>query len=735
MTRHPSPADLPKLLLKPLSVYILILFGISAFYLLSRPIVAGDTDLWYHLNGGRYILEHQTIPRTSFFSFVTPPRQWVDYYWLFQVLVYSLYTTCGYYGLIALRAGLYFATAVLLFVFLLKGPKDRQSLPWCALLAALGGVILLPRAELVRPHLFSYLFIMSFLYICECRPQKAMVLPILAILWTNLHGIVYPVLLLVCGAYGLEAGRRCLRRKESCAREDRIVLAALALSMLAPLLTPHGLRLLKVPFQSLAYASHTIMEFRHLTIEDLLSFGIATMIPSFQTFVNLIGLLSGLVLLNVVTKRQLRISHFLLYVGGLVLLANGVRFVVEWTLLSLPLLKSHPLFPPDHMRRTPPTPLYLVLEGMLMVMPLMFVQSFFAVQRRYPVSYQGLPHGVATFLNRIDAGGNVLNHPNTGGYLQWRLYPRYRIFMDMEVPFLFTTEDLQRSSYIFVEEEALRNALTQYDPSFITVPADSSTFGDLIKKFPEYVVVFFDDFEVLYVNSHHHPSLAKRYELKGVDPFKLRDQPVDEVIKDQSGLIAYLPRLLELDPECAITNYLAGKRLIEDGAYDRALPFAEALIRGFPELPSGYRLQGEALAGLKLFDRAITAYQMAIERANEPTTRRLYKKIGSLHLERGEYAKAYKALRKTVDIYSARAPLEDLANLSVAALRSGKTKEGQTLLRVIYAYKASPQNQVQMEQLRNQLAPIGVPAEGREGSKESFRDLLTGKTKSSEEAR
>src|SRR3989338_4257043 len=72
--------------------YILFLYAAIAYYFLPWPIVASDTDLWYHLNGGRYIMEHHALPTdSSYISFVTPPRPWVDFYWLFQILVYLLH--------------------------------------------------------------------------------------------------------------------------------------------------------------------------------------------------------------------------------------------------------------------------------------------------------------------------------------------------------------------------------------------------------------------------------------------------------------------------------------------------------------------------------------------------------------------------------------------------------------------------------------------------------------------
>lgn len=710
MTRSTSPpsSGVLQVPVKPLGVYLLILYGITLFFLIRWPIVAGDTDLWYHLNGGRYILEHHAIPHTSFFSFVSPPRIWVDYYWLFQALIYTVYSWFWYDGLVVLRAGMYLATVTMIMVFLLKDQEGNRALAWCVTIAALCSVLLIPRIELVRPHLFSYFFSVVFLYVLECAPHRVGWLPVLAILWCNLHGITYPVMWLITGAYGAERLLSFLKGTKSRKAQVRSFLLPLALSMLAVFLTPHGAHLLKVPFRSLAYESHVIGEFTHLTLNDLLSGKISVLIPTFQTLVNLYLVLTGLSFLSGVTRKQVRVSHVLLCLGGTALLTKGIRFVYEFVILALPLLKANPLCAPDRLKRRAPTPIYLALEGLLMILPLTFVQSYFADRPRYPFSHRGLPQGIVAFLNRIDATGKILNYPNNGGYLQWALSPRYKIFMDMEVPFLFTTDDLRLVDRLFVEEEALRNVLAKYDPEFIVVPLAFRDFRDVIKKFPEYVVVFFDDVEVLYVNARRYPAIAQSYALKGIDPFALQDQNIDDVIADREGLVKYLPRLLEIHPECVTLGYIAGRLKIREKAYEQAIAYASTIMRSFPEYPMGYRLKGDALMELKRFSEARAYYQQGLERASGFHVRRLYEKIALTYLEQHQYAKAYGALREIVNVFSTKTSAEDLANLGLAALRAGRKREAQTVLQSIYTYKIAPDNTVWAEQFRNTLTRFGL---------------------------
>ena len=215
-------------------LYLMVLYGAIAFYFFPWPIVALDTDLWYHLNGGRYIVEHHALPTdSSFISFITPPRPWVDYYWLFQVLVYRLHSAFGYPGLIALRNITYtvLITVILSYFYFTHKREPTRSPVYLVTCFVLYMIFLFSRYLNVRPHIFSYLLIAVFLLIYEHQPKRAMWLPLLAVLWCNLHGGEYPVMLLISGAYILEFFVNRLRRNHKTTRADLAFLIPAVLSM------------------------------------------------------------------------------------------------------------------------------------------------------------------------------------------------------------------------------------------------------------------------------------------------------------------------------------------------------------------------------------------------------------------------------------------------------------------------------------------------------------------------
>jgi hypothetical protein len=85
----------------------------------AAGLVAGvfpifESDLFWHLAAGRWMLEHGAIPRVDPFRFTSGGAPWVDHEWLFQVVVHAVERAAGLDGLIALRAAALGGFALLL---------------------------------------------------------------------------------------------------------------------------------------------------------------------------------------------------------------------------------------------------------------------------------------------------------------------------------------------------------------------------------------------------------------------------------------------------------------------------------------------------------------------------------------------------------------------------------------------------------------------------------------------
>jgi hypothetical protein len=295
---------------------IFIFFLIEIGYFITWPIVGYDTDLWYHLSGGRYFWENGGIAQDAYFSFITPPKFWYDYYWMFQAIVSKVFSWAGYPGLVALRCLLYVLTSLFVGLFFLRHDENPQRLLIGLAFFICFPIALITRELLVRPHLFSYLLIVVFLYILEFKRDKIWMLPLLAILWVNIHGVEYPVMILICLAYLAEMVYQDFKGRSQQRDGDKIKKWLLILTPYAVFCTPRMIELIKTPFNiaynNALYQQFYVLELFPIDFRNIFAFSafpFFNLIVAAQHFLVLAAIAFFLICLR---KRNLRISHLII---------------------------------------------------------------------------------------------------------------------------------------------------------------------------------------------------------------------------------------------------------------------------------------------------------------------------------------------------------------------------------------------------------------------------------------
>src|SRR5437763_1565972 len=92
----PASAPVPALLARTtarLDMVLFILLLVLAFLLGSAP--AHTSDLWMHLGAGKLLLSGDYHFGADPFAHTTANAAWVNLAWLFDALVYLLYTVAG----------------------------------------------------------------------------------------------------------------------------------------------------------------------------------------------------------------------------------------------------------------------------------------------------------------------------------------------------------------------------------------------------------------------------------------------------------------------------------------------------------------------------------------------------------------------------------------------------------------------------------------------------------------
>ena len=144
----------------------------------------GDTDTGYHLSWGRYFFNHLQIVSSAYFSFLHPDAVMTnlllplstDFIWSVQ--------SNGYPGLVAMRAIVILFTLILIYKIFSPLQYDnssyiRTSLMICMPIIAFIASCLIRRQLVFRPHLFSYFFIVLFIYILDRNDKFIIALPFL----------------------------------------------------------------------------------------------------------------------------------------------------------------------------------------------------------------------------------------------------------------------------------------------------------------------------------------------------------------------------------------------------------------------------------------------------------------------------------------------------------------------------------------------------------------------------
>jgi hypothetical protein len=196
------------------------------------------------------VVEHRAVPETDPFSAYGQGKPWVAYSWLYEVLLFGLYSAFGLTGVVVYRAALSLAIAAAVHRFVLRCGLPDLFAAWLTAACLLALAMLFSE----RPWLFTILFGTLTLHaVLDLRDGRRtllpLALPLVFVVWANVHiQFVYGLALLTLAVVA-PAIDRCLRGGDvgsPTALGSRGWWRILALTVacwLATLLNPYFLRL------------------------------------------------------------------------------------------------------------------------------------------------------------------------------------------------------------------------------------------------------------------------------------------------------------------------------------------------------------------------------------------------------------------------------------------------------------------------------------------------------------
>ncbi|MGO4879704.1 MAG: hypothetical protein ACLP59_02645 [Bryobacteraceae bacterium] len=149
----------------------------------------GDGDTGWHVRTGEWIMSHGQVPHTDIFSFTAAGQPWFAWEWLWDVAFAWLHQHWGMAAVVMVSALVIALVSAMVFrLGLHKSGNPLIAIAFTFLALASSSIHFL-----ARPHLFTLLFTALF-YTILCRVKESgrtkmlWWLPVLTVLWTNLHG-------------------------------------------------------------------------------------------------------------------------------------------------------------------------------------------------------------------------------------------------------------------------------------------------------------------------------------------------------------------------------------------------------------------------------------------------------------------------------------------------------------------------------------------------------------------
>ena len=407
-----------------------------------------DSDTGWHIRTGELILETRMAPDRDPFSHTMAGREWFAWEWLTDLIMALLHHYWGLAGVVAAAILVLLASYAALYRVMIRRRADAIVAFVVTIFAALCGIV----HWLARPHVVSIaLMVVWYAAVEDFRRNRSrwiFFLPLLIALWANLHGAfvaTFPVLVIYAIGEGVEFAARGEWRVASLRRILRTYAIVGALSAVAALATPYGVRLY----------GHL---WRYLTDAKLLSTINEFQSPNFHTLdgklIEILLLLGAVAAANAIRRRRFIEAGLLILWGHMTL--QSERHVTLAVVMLAPIIaeqfsglitefadraatrerKAAKAFRAarDWYREVMRIDRQLTgafVSAAIFAFVIVLAGSGLAGRILPPhFNPNRFPAAAADFILRTKPEGNMYSSDQVGGYLIYRLYPQAKVFVD-----------------------------------------------------------------------------------------------------------------------------------------------------------------------------------------------------------------------------------------------------------------------------------------------------------------
>jgi tetratricopeptide (TPR) repeat protein len=620
-----------------------------------------DPDVWFHLGVGKWVIDHHAVPHANLFMYTTPDYPWIDHSWLSEALFYLGYRLVGPGGMPLLIALVVAGAAGLMWRLWFRLGGRAALAP-----VAFGLALLSASTRFnLRPELFTLLglsVLLSIIHVSFARGRSGRfpwALPVLAVVWANLHGGWVSGIAVVWVFVGGEAAGllwdRFRGRPVEGSRLRRLAQWAV-IATAATVVNPYGYHWFE------AVDPRRLRAFSHLLDEWTPAMGPRSVALIDAVRPNaLLALLALTVVTVIAAGRRVTVSSvaLLLFAIAIALGARRNSGLAAWICLPILAVESRAAMAGFAGRAL--ATWGRVWQGRLrlsyrlvIVVALAAGAGHLWVRGIIPelrpglgVNEARLPIGAMKFIEQVHLRGPMFNMYGQGAYLIWQWAPREKVFIDglnaYPMSWLEQYNELVdgqkgpasaiaswRLNYFLLDEQELGG---RPEPSRLTTRLDGLGWR----------LVYYDGRDFIYVaDTPENQGLIARYAYHYLRPLSVSasvalDHPVE--------LKAEVERMIAGNPQSPHAHDAAAWVFASLGELSAAVEEWEAEARLSRNPAPAYLQLGRAYAAAGQPDRALDYYRRAARLS--PRNAEVHRRLADFHESAGRFPEAI-AERKRV---------------------------------------------------------------------------------------
>lgn len=484
-------------------VLIIFLFGLL-FVFGIHTLTDINQDLGRHITTGKIIWQTGEVPRTNLFSYTYPDFKTIDHHWLSQVFFYLVSVAAGLKGLILFQAVIVTGAFILTFFSFYKKESVTASI-----LTGLISIFILIDRSLVRPEIFSFLFLGWYLFVLFRKPTSKFLwsLPLIQLIWVNTH--IYFFLGPMVYLFFLIG--RLKNWGEFKLKAWPLFKMGIAVA-LVNFINPFGWKGALYPF--LIFGNYGLPILENLSVFEALRFNY----PAFSIYALFFGIIWG-VAGFIINRKNLKNNIFgILLFGTLAVLALFMlRNMAIFALVMLPVTVKN-FYESRVYWASKSFQGLLVAAITVMIFAVTTNQLRVGINRQFGLIVPEWGQKAIDFVKDNRISGPVFNNMNTGSLLFWKI-PEQKVFIDTR-PEAYPADFIKE---VFVpmqsDPEKWKLYSDRYNINYIfyaykeLTPWSQKFIKDLSYN-GEWLVVYLDDKIVIFVkNTPQNSEVIKKYQI------------------------------------------------------------------------------------------------------------------------------------------------------------------------------------------------------------------------------